>query len=86
MASIGMRCIRERKGLYHAKAISCLHDALLAVAQGKMTPDQVKDFFWAYNFEQAKFIGGVLVFTELPTSAPPQNTASHTTPRTGDNK
>ena len=46
-----------------ADAISCLHDALLAVAKGKITPDQVRDFFWhGETFKDAEFIGGVLSF------------------------
>jgi hypothetical protein len=65
MADIGLRAIRQRCELYHAKAaISCFHDALLAVALGKITPEQVKEFFWGNDLERTEFIGGVLYFEE----------------------
>lgn len=63
----GMNAIRNRKGLYDATAaISCLHDALLAVAQGKITPEQVREFFWNHDLADAKYIGTVLDFTVTP--------------------
>lgn len=65
IASIGLRSIKERRELYNARmAISCLHDALLAVAKGLMTPEEVKDFFWQHDLETSEMIGGVLKFEE----------------------
>ena len=67
IASTGMRAIKQRKQLYHAQsAISCLHDALLAVAKGMLTPEQVKDFFWYRGTDDASFYGDVLRLTEEP--------------------
>lgn len=51
-------------------AISCLHDALLGVAKGRITPEEVADFFWSYDLEKATFIGGVIKFDE-PENIPP---------------
>ena len=63
MANTGLRSIRERKELFHAKsAISALHDGLLAVCTGKLSPDDAKEFF-CFD-DQSKFIGGVLEFKE----------------------
>jgi hypothetical protein len=65
IAFSGMRATYERRRLYDARAaISCLHDALLAVAQGKITPDQVKDFFWNGRPEMGAYFGDVLDFSE----------------------
>lgn len=54
-------------------AISCLHDALLAVAKGMLTPAQVKDFFWAHDLDKSTFIGGVLKFTEKEPERVPEH-------------
>lgn len=68
IASIGMRSLKERRELYNAKAaISCLHDALLAVAKGMLSAEEVKDFFWHTDIESAEFIGGVLKFQKEPS-------------------
>ncbi len=67
LASTGTRAIRERKELYHAKAaISALHDGLMAVALGKITPEDAKEFF-CFN-DESKFIGGVLDFKPKPSA------------------
>lgn len=61
IARNGMDAIKRRSNLYDARAaISCLHDALLAVAQGKITPDQVRDFFWKNDLAEARYFGDVL--------------------------
>lgn len=72
IARNGRNAIKRRRELWMASdAISALHDALLAVAKGDITPDQVRDFFWhGEDIEGAEFIGGVLSFEEkreLPT-------------------
>lgn len=60
----GLNAIRGHEELYDAHAaISCLHDALLAVAQDKITPQQVREFFWARDLDEAKYVGTVLDFT-----------------------
>ena len=65
IAHNGLRAVKERKSLYDAKAaISCLHDALLAVAKGMITPEEVRSFFWSLGLDDAQFIGGVLDFTK----------------------
>lgn len=65
VASSGMRAIKERKELHLAKmAISCLHDALLAVARKEITADQVKEFFWNSDLERARPYGDVLEFSK----------------------
>lgn len=62
MARNGKNAIKRRRELYLADAaISCLHDALLAVAQGKITPEQVRDFFWhGEDAGGASYFGDVL--------------------------
>ena len=64
IARNGRDAIKRRRDLAIASsAISCLHDALLAVAQGKITPDQVREFFWhGEDIGQAKYFGDVLSF------------------------
>lgn len=63
MASIGLRSIKDRRRPYDAQAaISALHDGLMAVALGKITPAQAKEFF-CFD-DDSKFIGGVVQFTE----------------------
>ena len=65
MASIGLNAIKERQRLREAKmAIECLHDALLAVAKGIITPAQVREFFWNSDLDKASFYGGALSFEE----------------------
>jgi hypothetical protein len=61
----GLRALGGREELYDAKAaISCLHDALLAVARGTVTPAEIRDFFWHRDLDAAKFFGEVITFTE----------------------
>lgn len=71
IARTGLDAIKRRRDLHHASAaISALHDALLAVAQGKITPDEVRDFFWHNtDVSRAVYFGDVLSFekTETPT-------------------
>lgn len=63
IASNGMRSIQRRREMWQARAaISCLHDALLAVAKGQVTPDQIRDFFWSSDIEMAKPYGDVIKF------------------------
>lgn len=66
MAVNGRSAIKRRRDLYLASsAISCLHDALLAVAQGKITPAQVRDFFWhAEDIGSVPYFGDVLDLSE----------------------
>ena len=65
----GMRAIKERRSLQDAKdAISCLHDALLAVARGKITCDEVRDFFWHRDVDDAKYFDTVVTFEEKDAS------------------
>lgn len=65
IARNGLRSLKVRKELSLAKdAISCLHDALLAVAKGMITPEQAQKFFWHNDLGSAHFIGGVLTFSE----------------------
>ena len=65
IARNGMDAIKRRRELYNAKsAISALHDALLAVARGKITPAEARDFFWRDDLDEARFFGDVLAFDE----------------------
>lgn len=66
IAHTGRAAIKRRKELYLASAaISALHDALLAVAQGRITPDQVRDFFWhGEDVSKSTYFGDVLLFDE----------------------
>lgn len=65
LARNGMDAIKRRSSLYDARAaISALHDALLAVAKGDLTPEKVRDFFWHDDLDQARFFGDVLEFTK----------------------
>lgn len=66
IARTGRAAIKRRRDLYLASsAISALHDALLAVAQGRITPDQVRDFFWhGEDIARAEYFGDVLCFDE----------------------
>ncbi len=68
IARNGRRAIKRRTELYMASAaISCLHDALLAVAQGKITPEQARDFFWHdEDIGSVQFFGDVLDLSETP--------------------
>lgn len=67
----GLAQVQGREGMDDAEnAISCLHDALLAVAKGMLTPQQVRDFFWARDLDEAKFHGGVLAFDEEDATSP----------------
>lgn len=68
IARTGRDAIKRRRDLYIASAaISALHDALLAVAQGKITPDEVRDFFWhGEDISQAEYFGDVLSFETKP--------------------
>ena len=70
IAANGRNAIKRRAQLWMAAdAISCLHDALLAVARGDITPDQARDFFWhGQDIKDAKFIGGVLTFDDKPAA------------------
>jgi len=70
IARNGLRSVKERKELYIARdAISCLHDALLAVARGRISPDDVKSFFWLHDLDTAEYIGGLLSFdSDAPAS------------------
>lgn len=43
-------------------AISCFHDALLAVARGDLAPEEVKSFFWSNGFDDARYYGDVVTF------------------------
>lgn len=69
IAHNGRAAIKRRRDLWMASdAISALHDALLAVAKGDITPDQVRDFFWhGDDIQGAEFIGGVVSFEKEPT-------------------
>jgi hypothetical protein len=63
IAHNGIRAIGGREELYAAtSAISCLHDALLAVAKGTVTPAEIQDFFWHRDLDQAEFFGDVISF------------------------
>jgi len=66
IARNGRNAIKRRRDMWMAAdAISALHDGLLAVAKGDITPDQVRDFFWHGDaIESAEFIGDVLAFEE----------------------
>lgn len=65
IARNGMSAIKTRREMYNARAaISCLHDALLAVAKGKITPEQVREFFWRDDMAEAQFYGDVLSLDE----------------------
>lgn len=60
----GLNAVRGREELYDAEAaISCLHDALLAVAKGDIDAGQVREFFWKNDLAEAKYHGGALDFT-----------------------
>lgn len=64
-AKTALNCLKKRRNLQYGRdCISCLHDALLAVAKGIITPEEVKGFFFDGNTNKADFIGGVLEFTE----------------------
>lgn len=69
IARNGRNAIKRRKELYLASAaIGCLHDALLAVVQGKITPEQARDFFWHNeDIGSVEFFGDVLGFDEKPS-------------------
>lgn len=71
IARTGLRAVKARKQLYDAEAaISCLHDALLAVAKDRITPQEVRDYFWSSGLDDAQYIGGVLNFNaEKKTAA-----------------
>lgn len=64
IAHNGRAAIKRRRELWMASnAISALHDGLLAVAKGDITPDQVREFFWNGDaLAEAEFIGGVISF------------------------
>jgi hypothetical protein len=68
IARTGQNAIKKRRELYMASAaISCLHDALLAVAQGKITVEQVRDFFWhAEDIAKVPLFGDVLDLEKKP--------------------
>lgn len=69
IARQGLNAIKGKRGVYDAEAaISCLHDALLAVAKGDITPDQVREFFWKNDLAEAKYHGGVLDFVHGETA------------------
>lgn len=70
IARNGMDAIKRRRDLYSAKsAISALHDGLLAVVKGDITPEQARDFFWhGESLSDAKFFGDVLSFEEKPAT------------------
>lgn len=62
IARNGMNAIKRRSRLYDAEAaISALHDGLLAVARGDITPDEVRDFFWQNDLADARMFGDVLL-------------------------
>lgn len=59
----GLNSVRGHEAMYDAHAaISGLHDALLAVAKGDITPEQVREFFWKNDLAEAKYLGDVLSF------------------------
>lgn len=63
IAQNGLHVIHLRKEMWCAiDAISALHDGLLAVCTGKVSPEEAKEFFCFHD--ESKFIGGVLTFTE----------------------
>ena len=66
----GRAAIKRRRELHHADiAISILHDALLAVAKGDITPEKVRDFFWLGEaLGRAEYFGDAIEFTEGPSS------------------
>lgn len=71
LAFNGCNAIKLRKEMHMARAaVTCFHDALLAVARGIITPEQVKEFFWANDLDQAQFYGEVLSFTEEKDPTP----------------
>jgi hypothetical protein len=72
IARNGRAAIKRRREMWMASdAISCLHDALLAVAKGDITPDQVRAFFWpGDDLDRAEFIGGVISFEGEKAAAP----------------
>lgn len=71
VAHNGLRAINERSARLQRElnsatdAISCLHDALLAVARGRISPEEVREFFWTDNLDLARYIGGVIKFDEV---------------------
>lgn len=75
----GLDAIKRRSNLYDARAaISALHDGLLAVAKGMITPEQARDFFWhGEAIDGAKFFGDVLEFDAKAdtAAAPPEGRA-----------
>lgn len=68
IAHNGMAALKRRRELFMARsAISALHDGLLAVAKGDITPDQVRDFFWhGDTLDDVPFFGDVLSFDDKP--------------------
>lgn len=73
LAHNGINAINKRRKMHMAKsAISAFHDALLAVALGTITPEEVKDFFWKHDLKEAKYYGDVLKFTPDEPDNPEQ--------------
>ncbi len=72
IAHNGMNAIKRRRELWHAEsAISALHDALLAVAKGILSPEEARDFFWhGDSFDDARFFGGVIKFEPKAPESP----------------
>lgn len=66
-----MNAIQGQEHLYDARAaISCFHDALLAVARGVITPEEVKDFFWKNDLDKATYYDTVVTFGAKPEVNP----------------
>lgn len=66
----GLTALRGHDEMYDAHAaISCLHDALLAVVKGDITPEQAREFFWKNDLADAKYIGDVVSFELAKTSS-----------------
>lgn len=66
----GLTAVRGHEAMYDAHAaISCLHDALLAVAKGDITPEQAREFFWKNDLREAKYLGDVVSFEPVSPSA-----------------
>lgn len=68
IARLGREAIKHRRALYHAdSAISVLHDALLAVAKGKIAPEEVREFFWrGGELERSEYFGDMLILDDKP--------------------
>lgn len=65
IARNGMNALKRGRDLHHAEsAISALHDALLAVAKGEITPEEVRDFFWRHDLDEARLFGDVLTIED----------------------